>query len=189
MPLKDSAAGRHTCWRFFYAAGFRPGGGHVRKSGSGGMCENPTNDAQPRAQPYAHLAPAPRPPALRPAPTWPPHCAHLAPALRPVLRPPAPRPAPTWPACRIHDTCKDRHGHANTRPPARNHVPYPASRDIPRRCLAYTQLLRLCSCRTCTHPFIKQLPLYALRQDVTRAELFGTPWACPCSGVRTGTDF
>ena len=165
MPLKDSAAGRHTCWRFFYAAGFRPGGGHVRKSGRRCPACAHLAPAPPCGLPCAHLDPAPRQP-----------CAHLDPD----------RPAP----CPIHDTCKNPTRSRKT-PGARhgNHVPYPASRDIPGRCLACNHLLPPLFMQTCTHPFIKQLPLYALRQDVTRAELFGTPWACPCSGVRTGTDF
>ena len=144
--------------------------------------------------------PALRPPGPSTAPTWPQHratctapraqpCAHPAPAPRPASRPPAPRPA--LPAPLASSTTPAKNSAVTQTPGTRhgNHVPYPASRDIPRQCLAYTQLLRLCSCRTCTHPFIKQLPLYALRQDVTRAELFGTPWACPCSGVPTGEDF
>ena len=93
MPLKDSAAGRHTCWRFFYAAGFRPGGGHVRKSGRRCPALRPPGSRPRCALPCAHLDPAPRQP-----------CVHLA---------PAPRPAPsTTPA-------KNRRGHANTRRPAR----------------------------------------------------------------------
>ena len=98
MPLKDSAAGRHTCWRFFYAAGFRPGGGHVRKSG--------------------RRCPALRPPGPRtapcPAPTW----------IPTALRPPGPRTAPTWIPTALRPApsttpAKTRRGHANTRRPAR----------------------------------------------------------------------
>ena len=152
MPLKDSAAGRHTCWRFFYAAGFRPGGGHVRKSGR-------------RCPACAHLAPAP--PCGLP-------CAHLDPAPR------QPHPRHLQKTDAVTQTPGARHG---------NHVPYPASRDIPGRCLACNHLLPPLFMQTCTHPFIKQLPLYALRQDVARANLFGSPSACPSSGVPTGQDF
>ena len=107
----------------------------------------------------------------------------LRPALRspgsrtaPALRPPGPRTAPSP----IHDTCKNPTRSRKT-PGARhgNHVPYPASRDIPGRCLACNHLLPPLFMQTCTHPFIKQLPLYALRQDVARADLFGSPRHVP----------
>lgn len=95
---------------------------HVRKSDKRRAALRPPG---PSTAPCARLAPAPRPAPPAPAPRLP----------RPA---PAPRPAPPAPATTpaktdaVTQTPGARHG---------NHVPYPASRDIPGRCLAYNQPL------------------------------------------------
>ena len=109
-------------------------------------------------------------------------------ALRPALRSPGSRTAPALrppgsrPPCALpHPRHLQKTDAVTQTPGARhgNHVPYPASRDIPGRCLACNHLLPPLFMQTCTHPFIKQLPLYALRQDVARADLFGSPRHVP----------
>lgn len=127
-----------------------------------GMCENPADDALP-------------------APTWPPH--RPAACLALTWIPHRASPASTWPPHRAqpHPRHLQKTDAVTQTPGARhgNHVPYPASRDIPGRCLACNHLLPPLFMQTCTHPFIKQLPLHALRQDVARADLFGSPRHVP----------